>query len=361
MSQQQHKAVNIIRYYPLLIVLFCLVLAAPVYAEEEKWYEPFFIEAAGHYNFSPGFFSKLIKPGIGFRGALGYEYNRFRFAVESGYNRITGVDPQVFEIGFTPLVFKFGYALPLFSIVGLQADLNTGVAFSKTLRYQTAIDHAMDNVQEIRENSFITGGRLYATVTPLRFLRIYAGGGIDLILEKEGPLSLPLVEVGIHFKPFALPIKSPGQREKSAASRREELASEINTTIEEQHISGVTVETTNEGIMIRLSDIQFRADSAELPDSEKLKIQEIANILRNISGIKILVEGHTARAGTVENQIELSRQRAQAVASYIISLGAVDASNVTVIGHGANRPIADNATAKGMSENRRVEITILEN
>jgi hypothetical protein len=200
----------------ILIVLFCLACSAPVYAEDAEWYEPFFIEAAGQYYFSPGFFSEVISPGFGFRGALGYEYNRFRFALESGYNHITGTDPHVLELDFTPLVFKFGYALPLFSIFGLQADLGAGVAFVKTLRYQTAIDLAMDKVLEDSENSFIAGGRFYATVTPLRFLRIYAGGGIDVILEKEGPLPLPLVEVGIHFKPFALAGSRPERRPQTA-------------------------------------------------------------------------------------------------------------------------------------------------
>jgi outer membrane protein OmpA-like peptidoglycan-associated protein len=326
----------------ILIVLFCLARSAPVYAEDANRYEPFFVETAGQYYFSPGFFSEVISPGFGFRGAIGYEYNRFRFAVESGYNHITGTDPHVLELDFTPLVFKFGYALPLFSIVGLQADLNAGVAFLKTLRYPSAIDLAMDKVQEDRENSFITGGRLYATVTPLRFLRIYAGGGIDVILEKAGPLPLPLVEVGIHFKPFALagnrPVEQPNRQEEKAAPPRDIIK-----------------------VIISLPDIQFETDSAELRDSERVKLQRTGNILRNIPGVKIRVEGHTARAGAEEDRVRLSRQRAQAVASYLIWLEAVDASDVTVTGHGADRPVADNATAEGMSANRRVEIIILEN
>jgi outer membrane protein OmpA-like peptidoglycan-associated protein len=329
--------------------------------QETKWYEPFFIEVAGQYYFTPGFFSDLVKPSIGFRGALGYEYKRFRFALESGYNHLTGTDPFVLELNFIPLVFKFGYALPLYSVFGLQADLSAGVAFGKTLRYPNAIDLAMDKVQEDHENSFITGGRLYATITPWRFLRFYAGGGTDVIFEKDGPLFLPLVEVGIHFKPFALPKRVSKPSEETAGHRREDLVTEINTVIEEQQIAGVTAETTDEGVMIRLSDIQFRGDSAELTDSEKLKLQEIANILRNIPEIEIRVEGHTARAKTVRGQFELSRQRAQAVASYLVSLGAVDASHVTVVGHGAEKPIADNATPEGMAANRRVEIIILEN
>jgi outer membrane protein OmpA-like peptidoglycan-associated protein len=201
----------------------------------------------------------------------------------------------------------------------------------------------MDNVQEDRESSFIAGGRLYGTVTPLPYLRVYAGGGLDLIFEKEGPLPLPLVEVGVHFKPFVLTRKKP-----------EPVIEEpvIEIAIEEPVIE-------EEPVIITLPNIQFQPDSTELTDSEKLKLQEIADILRNIPGVKIQVEGHTALAGFEERRPAFSRRRAQEVVSHLVSLGAVDADNVTVIGHGADRPIGDNATEEGRSVNRRVEIFIL--
>ncbi|MDR0321261.1 MAG: OmpA family protein [Treponema sp.] len=149
--------------------------------------------------------------------------------------------------------------------------------------------------------------------------------------------------------------------EAEALARREALSAEISEIIEEQQIENVTVEATNEGVMIRLSDIQFLANSSELPDSEKRKLDEIANILRDIPGVKIQVEGHTAMAGTPEGRLLISRQRAQAVADYLILLRAVSSANVTVVGRGADRSVGDNSTIDGMAANRRVEITILEN
>jgi outer membrane protein OmpA-like peptidoglycan-associated protein len=316
--------------------------------EPVPWYGGLFIEGSGLLYFTPSLIKDYVKPGFGFRVALGYEYNRFRLAVESGYSHLTGTDSLVSQFDFAPLVLKFGYAMPLYSIFGLQADLNAGFAFSKIMRYPTAIDLAMDKVQEDRENSFIAGGRLYATVAPLDFLRIYAGGGIDVILEKEGPLVLPLVEIGVHLKPFARPRKKP----------------EPEPVIEEPVIEEPVIEVIK--VVIDLPHIRFQPDSAELHDSEKLKLEEIADILRDIPGVKVRVEGHTAMAGTEQRRLAFSHRRAQAVASHLISLGAVDADNVTVIGHGAERPIADHDTwegmaANGMSANRRVEIIILDN
>jgi outer membrane protein OmpA-like peptidoglycan-associated protein len=324
---------------------------APSEVQESPWYEGFFIEASALVHFTPKLLKGYIKPGFGFRGALGYEYKHFRFAIESGYSHFAGTDSLITKVGFIPLVFKFGYALPIFSIFGLQADINAGLAFSNTTHYPNEFDLDMNKIQKDRANSLILGGRLYATVTPLDFLRIYAGGGVDLILEKEGPLLLPLVEIGVHFKPFVLARKKQ--------KKQEELPKEIEPVIEEP-ATEVTEEEVVERVAITLPYIQFQADSDELHDSEKLKLQEIAGILRDIPGVKIQVEGHTARAGTEGRRVVFSRERAQAVASYLVSLGVVDEADVTVIGHGAEKPIADNATEEGRSANRRVEIIILE-
>ena len=145
------------------------------------------------------------------------------------------------------------------------------------------------------------------------------------------------------------------------AARREELAAEINRILRGQHIADTVAEVTDEGIMIRLSNVQFQPDSTELMASERPKLVEIANILKNFPGRKIQVAGHTAAAGTVEGQRTVSLERARVIANYLVSLGACKAEDIIAVGFGAERPIASNATAEGMAQNRRVEITILEN
>jgi outer membrane protein OmpA-like peptidoglycan-associated protein len=151
------------------------------------------------------------------------------------------------------------------------------------------------------------------------------------------------------------------RRERETVARRHALAAEITTVIAEQKIADTTVTATDEGVLITLSNIMFSADSAVLPPAELVKIREIARILKPLSGIKILVAGHTTQAGTEAEQLELSKERAQSVANYLISLEACDRSNINIVGYGSRRPIADNSTPQGMAANRRVEITILEN
>jgi len=149
--------------------------------------------------------------------------------------------------------------------------------------------------------------------------------------------------------------------ERAAAARREAMAAEINAILEEQNVTDTVAEATGEGVVIRLSNIQFTADSTRLPPSEMGKLVEIANILKTIPDRKIQVAGHTADAGSREGQRTISLERAKAVAAYLVSLGARGANDIITVGHGADFPVADNSTAQGMALNRRVEIIILEN
>jgi len=145
--------------------------------------------------------------------------------------------------------------------------------------------------------------------------------------------------------------------------RKEEniaLAEEITAQIEAMEIANTDVRITDEGVTISISNIQFLANSSELPEKEKQTIAEVARILSAIPGRKILVAGHTALAGTERERLRTSRERAQAVANYLVSLGARKVSEIVVMGYGSEKPIADNRTQEGMALNRRVEITLLE-
>jgi len=140
---------------------------------------------------------------------------------------------------------------------------------------------------------------------------------------------------------------------------RELTAEEINSQIKKMGIANTSVRITDEGVTISISNIQFLANSSELPEKEKVEIAEIARILKSIPGKKILIAGHTALAGTEQERLQTSRERAQAVADYLVHLGARKANEIVVRGFGSEKPIADNNTPEGMALNRRVEITLL--
>lgn len=141
----------------------------------------------------------------------------------------------------------------------------------------------------------------------------------------------------------------------------EENLSAVQKKVSDMGIQNVTVSKGEKGLTLSLEDIKFQADSAELLDSEKMKLEQIAQILEAWPENDILVTGHTALAGTAKMRQELSEQRARAVADYMILLGVRDRFHIFTQGFGATRPVAPNTTEEGKARNRRVEITIMDN
>ena len=142
---------------------------------------------------------------------------------------------------------------------------------------------------------------------------------------------------------------------------REQLADEITCEINRLAIPDVNVRVVEEGVSISLEDIGFYPDSSVMLPGEQEKLDLIANILMRYPERDILVGGHTALAGTSEGRMNLSIERARAVADYLLSKNVRTADRMVIRGYGAEKPIADNRTPEGMRRNRRVEITILEN
>jgi outer membrane protein OmpA-like peptidoglycan-associated protein len=142
---------------------------------------------------------------------------------------------------------------------------------------------------------------------------------------------------------------------------KEEIAREIGDAITRMGITDTSVRVVEEGISISLENIQFQPDSAELLPAEKAKLDQVAGILQKYGNRDILIGGHTALAGREADRMALSRERAAAVADYLIEKKARTPDRIVVRGYGAEQPLGDNNTEGGRRRNRRVEITILEN
>jgi outer membrane protein OmpA-like peptidoglycan-associated protein len=155
--------------------------------------------------------------------------------------------------------------------------------------------------------------------------------------------------------PVEPPIPPPVPVEPPAAeTRREALAGEIRTELEERGVTDTQVRAGDAGITIALRNIQFAPDSAVLTEAERIKLMQIGIILSRYPERKLLVEGHTALAGTEEGRQRLSTERAQAVADFLVYLKVRRKEDIEVRGYGAERPSSDTET------NRRVEITLLD-
>ncbi|MDJ0829063.1 MAG: OmpA family protein [Desulfobacterales bacterium] len=129
----------------------------------------------------------------------------------------------------------------------------------------------------------------------------------------------------------------------------------------ERDIAGAKVERIGEGIKITFdSGILFDVDKAYLKDQSKSELAELALILNKYPDTNIMMAGHTDSTGADDYNINLSRQRAQAVANYLSSQN-VDANRFLIEGFGKSDPVASNDTAVGRAQNRRVEVAIWAN
>ena len=143
-------------------------------------------------------------------------------------------------------------------------------------------------------------------------------------------------------------------RERSARERAEQEAAAALASLREI----AQVQEEQRGLVITLSGaVLFRSGSSELLPIARQKLDQVAVTLNEHDGRTILVEGHTDSRGTESSNLRLSQNRADSVRTYLVSR-SIESSRIRAEGRGELRPIADNSTAEGRANNRRVEIVV---
>jgi len=107
-----------------------------------------------------------------------------------------------------------------------------------------------------------------------------------------------------------------------------------------------------------LEGVNFETGKSTLtPESETI-LNGVAESLVANDSIRVQVTGHTDNTGGLALNRRLSRSRADAVRTYLISRGVAE-NRLTARGFGPDQPVASNKTADGRAQNRRVELTRL--
>jgi outer membrane protein OmpA-like peptidoglycan-associated protein len=102
-------------------------------------------------------------------------------------------------------------------------------------------------------------------------------------------------------------------------------------------------------------DVRFATSKADiLPESKSILDQMIA-LMKENPGLKVSIEGHTDNSGDAKANKGLSERRAQAVVAALKAAG-VDPGRMSAAGWGSEKPVADNSSAEGKAQNRRVEL-----
>ena len=139
------------------------------------------------------------------------------------------------------------------------------------------------------------------------------------------------------------------QARQSAEALRAQLLEQFNRILDTRD--------TPRGLVINMADVLFDTGKFDLRPIAREKLARLAGIVLAHPGLKLDIEGHTDSTGSDEFNQKLSDQRADSVRKYLIEQGLPE-TNLIAVGFGSSIPVADNATAAGRQQNRRVEIIV---
>jgi outer membrane protein OmpA-like peptidoglycan-associated protein len=123
--------------------------------------------------------------------------------------------------------------------------------------------------------------------------------------------------------------------------------------------TGVSVTRVGDEIVLNMpGNLTFDTNSSSIKPNFYPVLNSVALVVKEYEKTIIEVTGHTDSTGTAEYNQTLSEKRAQAVGAYIQGQGIL-ATRVLTQGFGQNMPVADNSTATGREQNRRVELRLV--
>ena len=136
--------------------------------------------------------------------------------------------------------------------------------------------------------------------------------------------------------------------DKAAAAAAEIENATVQTVTDANNLTAVKV-TFDSGVL-------FATNKYSLNANAKSNLQQLSRILKEYNDADVAIYGHTDSTGSDAINNPLSVNRANAVAEYLMSLGVSSRQIKSIQGFGSKEPVADNSTAAGRAENRRVEI-----
>lgn len=149
--------------------------------------------------------------------------------------------------------------------------------------------------------------------------------------------------------------QADAERQRAQEQQRQLQAERDRATKMEQDLAALQAKSTDRGVVVTLQDVLFDTGKAELKAGGRRSLERVAQVLDKYPERRILVEGFTDSEGNEDYNMQLSARRAESVKRQLESLGVGD-QRVETRAYGESYPVADNGTASGRQQNRRVEI-----
>jgi outer membrane protein OmpA-like peptidoglycan-associated protein len=147
------------------------------------------------------------------------------------------------------------------------------------------------------------------------------------------------------------------RRRAAEETAQKQLQAQSDLVVRLQQLEKST-HVESRGIVVTLpGNIYFATNRSDLQPGIRARLADIGKALASAPDRHIVVEGHTDSTGRAEYNLKLSQLRAESVKAVLLANG-VDPGRIETQGYGATKPVADNSTPSGRSQNRRVEIVV---
>lgn len=156
-------------------------------------------------------------------------------------------------------------------------------------------------------------------------------------------------------KQAALRAKEEAARAEAARAQAATIA--LRAQLLQQLNEVLQTTDTPRGLVVNMADVLFETGKYALSQDAQLKLAKLSGIIQAHPGLSLAIEGYTDTTGSADFNMTLSQQRGDAVRAFLISQG-LSPDTITAKGMGEADPVADNNTAAGRKQNRRVEIIV---
>jgi outer membrane protein OmpA-like peptidoglycan-associated protein len=179
----------------------------------------------------------------------------------------------------------------------------------------------------------------------------------ELDAAKQAQMKAEADAAALKAKMEADTLKAKEEAAQAEAERARQATADLRAQLLEQLNRILDTRDTPRGLVVNMADVLFDIGKYDLRTEAREKLARLSGVVLAHPGLNLAVEGYTDNIGSEDLNQKLSDKRAESVRTFLVAQGLGD-GNVTAQGFGMSTPVADNATAAGRQENRRVEIVV---
>jgi outer membrane protein OmpA-like peptidoglycan-associated protein len=143
------------------------------------------------------------------------------------------------------------------------------------------------------------------------------------------------------------------ERENREAQARFDKIQDLFSSVE------ANVYRQGHNVLLELRGFDFPSGGADIQSNNFVLLDKIVTAIKSFPNPDVVVSGHTDSVGGTQRNQQLSQRRAETVATFLEKVGGINRHQLTAIGYGETRPVANNKTVQGRENNRRIEVLII--